>query len=146
MENRSDELEPPGTSEAGDYHTRSGRISRPPGIYQPHNGSTKYPDRAYYQGTDLNNEDNEDGVCLRLYYYNSEDMISKLNEGTFYRDSYFSSNVQIKEYNGVKSSIGQIKRWDDEDQYQLYHEAMIWLDFHGNEVDEFCFKAEQMSI
>ena len=37
-------------------------------------------------------------------------------------------------------------KWKDDDQCKLCQEALRWLGFHGTDVDELCFKAEQMSM
>ena len=36
-----------------------------------------------------------------------------------------------------------IKKWDDQDQFQLCHEALQWLKYQGDEMDEMYFKYAQ---
>ena len=110
---------------------------------KPYNFATKFPETAHYQGSELRSGNS---VCLRPHYYDSEDLMQKLSYGIFCRDSYFPTDVKINNYDGVPHCIGQIKRWDNDDQYQLCHEALAWLDFRVDEIAEFCFNAQQMSV
>jgi len=72
-------------------------------------------------------------------------MIERLIIGIFYQDSYFREDVEE-----TKLKVGNysefIERWDDKDQYQLYHEALDWLGFRQNETVELSFKAQQRSV
>jgi len=70
----------------------------------------------------------------------------KLGKGIFYDESFFASDVEVREYDGIKSCVEKIKGLDDIEQFQLYKEALAWMEYRGNEIDEFYFKAQQMSI
>jgi len=48
-------------------------------------------------------------VYLRPYYCDSEELNVKLGPGIFYSDSYFATDVEVKEYGGIKPSIDRIK-------------------------------------
>ena len=72
--------------------------------------------------------------------------MEKLSEGTFYRNSYFTDNIKIDQHDGFQPAIDNIAKWDSDDQHQLYAESLKWLNFRSDEIDEFCFKAEHMSI
>ena len=38
-----------------------------------------------------------------------------------------------------------IKKSDDQDQFQIYHEALKWLNYHGDEIEGLCFKSDKHS-
>ena len=72
-------------------------------------------------------------------------MVDKLGSGIFYSNSYFSDEVIVDNVNSDKVD-STIERWDDHDQYQLYHEALQWLNYTGDEVEGLCLKTKQHSI
>ena len=62
-----------------------------------------------------------------------------------YESSYFSSDVNAEKIDSIGHDE-KMKIWDDDDQCQLHQEALISMVFSGKEVDEFCFKAEHISM
>jgi len=72
-------------------------------------------------------------------------MIKRLSTGIFYQDSYFREDIEETKLN-VGNYSEFVERWDDKDQYQLYHEALDWLGFRQNEIVELSFKAQQWSV
>ena len=119
--NRDDELELP-------YRTRSGRISK------PYDFAEKFPETTHFQQTEGN------GVQLRTCCCEPEELNVKLGKGMFYDESYFTSDVEVKKCDGIKSSVDKTKGWDDVEQYQLCKEALSWLDYRSNEMDDFFLK------
>ena len=72
-------------------------------------------------------------------------MIEKLSEGMYYSESYFSEEVdEVIQY--TTEFEEKIERWDDEDQYQLYQEALNWIEYSFDEIKGMCFKTEQLSM
>ena len=103
--------------------------------------ATNVSETTHYQQS--NKRDN--GVCLRPYYYDLDDMLVKFNEGSYFINSYFSEDLKSKPHN-IKSSISKVKRWDDDNQFRLYQESMTWMAYRGSEMYELCFKSERASI
>ena len=60
---------------------------------------------------------------MKHYYYDDADIVDKLGSGVYYSQLYFGEGVEIKELdnNAVDAPIEQ---WNDQDQYQLYYEAL----------------------
>ena len=50
-----------------------------------------------------------------------------------------------KKVTGGKNS-DKLNRWDDEDQYQLCQEDLTWFGCRDSEIDELCFKTEQIML
>ena len=113
--------------------TRSGRVSKPCDY------KTNFPGTAHTQVV------GEDGRWLKPYYYDELSMVDKLGSGIFCSNSYFSDEVIVDNVNSDKVD-STIERWDDHDQYQLYHEALQWLNYTGDEVEGLCLKTKQHSI
>ena len=62
-------------------------------------------------------EDSEEsGVWVKPCYFDDEDMVMKLGEGIFYRDSYFSKNIVEEKVESVEVDV-PIQRWTELDQY-----------------------------
>ena len=93
--------------------TRSGRISK------PYDYSKHFPEIPHVQMTD---EGSSAGLWLKPYYYD-EDMVETLSTGIYYKESYFGGEVAEDNFNAVDTDHS-IKRWDEKDKCQLYHEAM----------------------
>jgi len=127
-ENRVDEVDPLPT-------TRSGRT------YKPYDWPKLFPETAHTQY-----REGAEGTWSHPYYIDdTNNMIKRLSTGTLYQDSYFREDIEE-----TKLKVGNysefIERWDDKDQYQLYHEVLDWLGFGQNEIVELSFKAQQWSI
>ena len=73
-------------------------------------------------------------------------MVEKLSNGNFYRDSCFEENLAVEHCDEPQLAKNKIEKSNSHDQYQLCAESLKWLNFRSDEIDEFCFKAEQMSI
>ena len=101
------------------HRIRSGRISR------PCNFADKFPEMVHYmENNNPDSVEDEDGVRIRPFYFDSEDMVERLSEGDFYRNSYSAENLTIDEYDRLQSAINNIEKWDSNDQYQLHTEAL----------------------
>ena len=139
VENRSDEMQLQDADESDDdepyCRTRSGRISK------PYDYSKHFPETAHVQMID---EGSGAGLWLKPYYYDDEDVISKLGEGTFYRDSCFSENVVEQKIDSVNVDV-LMQKWNDQDQHQLHHEALQWINYQGDEIEGLCMKTEHIS-
>ena len=72
-------------------------------------------------------------------------MVEKLGSGIYYSQSYFSEQVTVNSMDSTEIDH-PIERWDESNQYQLYHEALQWLDYKGDEIEGLCLKTEQYSI
>ncbi|OEU11892.1 hypothetical protein FRACYDRAFT_245012 [Fragilariopsis cylindrus CCMP1102] len=141
LANTEDEVPPPESedeSESEDerqgYQTRSGRISK------ARTEEEQYPALYYTDG----NADS--GRCLRPYYYDSQDNYnSKLANGDYYSDQYFTQHVQqtIKETDKSDDSINLVKV---KEEYQHYVEAIKWLDVDQGDITGMMFATKQMSI
>ena len=61
-------------------------------------------------------------------------MIEKLSDVIFYNQSYFSGDIVQKEMKGSDADT-PIKKWNDQDKFQFYHEVLKWLNYHGDEIE-----------
>ena len=112
---------------------RSGRTSCP-FDYKKH-----YPGAAHMQNGNI------EGKWLQPHYYDDESMIEKLGTGIFYKETYFSDNVSVKNLE-LSEIDAPIERWSDRDQCQLHHEALQWLHCNSDEIDDLCMKKEEHSM
>ncbi|OEU10337.1 hypothetical protein FRACYDRAFT_247347 [Fragilariopsis cylindrus CCMP1102] len=133
-----DEVPPPESEDESEdeqgYQTRSGRISK------RRTEEEQYPALYYTDGNPPS------GRCLRPYYYDSEDNYnSKLANGDYYSDQYFTQHVQqtIKETDKSDDSINLVKV---KEEYQHYVEAIKWLDVDQGDITGMMFATKQMSI
>ena len=63
----------------------------------------------------------------------------------FYQESHFAENVTVKELEALDVDV-LIDRWSDNDQHQLHHEALQWLDYDCDEIEGLCLETEQHSM
>ena len=59
----------------------------------------------------------------KSFYCDGEEMVDRLSSGLFYQETYFSSEVNEESLDTVKVDA-PIKRWDNQDQCQLFCKAM----------------------
>ena len=113
--------------------TRSGRVSKP------------YDYKRYFLGAAHAQHHDSEGYWMKPHYYDDIDMVEKLGAGIFYSKSYFVDGAEIKELETPEIDV-PIERWGEQDQHQLYHEALQWLNYSVNEIDGLCMKTEQYSV
>ena len=113
--------------------TRSGRARN------SHNYSKHFLDTAHIQTFTT------DDSRLKPYYYEEVQMVEKLSNVIFYNESYFSEDVAKIKMKGADACV-PIKRWDDQDQFQLYHEGLYYLNYNGDEIERLCSKSGQYSL
>ena len=58
-------------------------------------------------------------------------MVMKLGKGCYFRESYFNEDCAVEPCD-MQSGVEGIKRWDDDDQFNLYQEALSWMGHQGN--------------
>ena len=71
-------------------------------------------------------------------------MLKKLGAGCSYQDLYFAEGAVEKSLN--KDLNNSAERQDDQDQFQIWNDAIDQLEFHRNEEEQLCFKQQQLSI
>ena len=62
-----------------------------------------------------------------------------------YENSYFSENATVRELMAEELDV-PMTGWSDKDQCQLHHEALKYLNYARDEIEELCFKTEQCSV
>ena len=74
-------------------------------------------------------------------------MTQKLSKGIYFEDSYFSEDLEKSVFDDtiLKEDKG-IKPLSEHDQYQLYVQALEWLDFKQDEVTDIMLQSKQWSI
>ena len=139
-DSEDDEIEQP----AGTV-TRSGRVSKPRDLAREFPPLFFGSGEQHLQEAEIIRTSDQIGHWVKPYYHN-DNLELKLAHGTFYQETYFSKNVQLTTDDLAQQYIEQINRWSEADQYQLYTEALEWLNFDHNEITGMMFKVEQMSV
>ena len=119
--------------EEGVVTTRSGRVSR------AYNFASNFPD--LYRDQHYMSSSSK-GRFMRPYYYD-KDQILRLSNGIFISDAYYTTNISMEEReSGYGDSISSL----DEHKYQLYAEALDWVDYNSKEIHALVYKASTMSV
>ena len=72
-------------------------------------------------------------------------MEQKLSSGTYYSDAYFSTDVQESNIETVQADE-PVEGWNDNNQFQLYYEALQWMGYNFYEIEGMCMKTEHLSL
>ena len=112
MENRADE-DGYNHCDEDDHEnaTRLGRVSKPRDFakHSPHTAHTQF-------GT-------TNSLWLKPQNHDEVSMVEKSSNGILCSESYFSEDAFMKEITTLDKDA-HIKKWDDQDQFQLHHEAL----------------------